>query len=466
MLVENGFARRTLLKLGSMIGAGLVLPAMAAESGTPPRRERGRTLIRHATIISMDSAIGDLVDADVLIDEERIKAVGREIDPTGAEVLDARGMIMIPGLIDGHWHLWNSLLRSSAPRPGGEAFFKTQLATSKRFTAQLTELGVRLGLVEAIHAGITTVNSWSHNLRSPEFAQAELRALKASGLRARLWYGYAQDLPAGSAMDFKDIERVQGQLRDSAYERIDLGLAIRGPERTEAAIWQDEFAFANARKLPLSMHIAVSREMQEKKAIQQLAERGVLGPSVQLVHATHADEHDLRSISGSGASVCLTPLTEMRVGYGLAPVAALHGAKIPVSLGIDTLVLSGNANPYMLMQTSLNLAIGMTGDEQRMSARDVLHWATQGAADTMGLGRVIGSITPGKRADLVLIDARQLGMFPVADPVASVVQSASPAHVDTVFADGVMLKRGGRVLGVDMARLGEAAAAGLEGLRG
>ncbi|MGE8389387.1 MAG: amidohydrolase family protein [Pseudomonas sp.] len=442
--------RRTLLQLGSLAGASLMLPAQAS---VPSPEHASRLLIRNATVITMDPALGDMNNTDVLIEHDTIRQIGKGLVASQAQVVDATDMILIPGLIDTHWHLWNSLLRNSAPVPGGPAFFVTQQATSKRFTPALTELSIRLGLAEATHAGITTVNSWAHNIRDPDFAQAELRALSSSGLRARLWYGYAQDLPATGAMDFKDIERIQSQLKDPAHRRIDLGLAIRGPERTEAPIWEAEFAFAKAHGLPVSTHIAVSRQMQEKKAIQQLAGRGLLSPSVQLVHATHADEQDLASIAQAGATVCITPLTEMRVGYGLPPVAALHRAKLPVTLGIDTLVLGGNANPFMLMQTCLNLAIGTSGDEQLMTARDALHWATQGAALAMGIGQETGSITVGKRADLALIDTRRLGIFPVNDPVACIVQSATPADVDTVIADGRIVKRGGQLIGLDTATL-------------
>lgn len=465
MLPPGTVDRRTFLKLGSVAGAALALPACAAIDQRPRNTPAsGHLLIRHATVLSMDPAIGDVHDGDVLINNGRIVRVGRQLQAEGAELLDARGMILIPGIVDAHWHLWNSLLRSSAPRPGGEPFFKSQLATSRRFTPELTALGVRLGLAEAANAGITTVNNWAHNLRTPEFAHAELQALADSGLRGRMWYGYAQDLAASAAMDFQSIERMRGLLAERGG-RIDLGLAIRGPERTEAPVWEQEFAFARQHKLPISTHIAVSPRMQEKKAVQQLARRGLLDASVQLVHATHADARDIASIARSGASVCLTPLTEMRVGYGLAPVAALHRAGVPVSLGVDTLVLGGNANPFMLMQTTLNLATGMTGDEQALTARDVLRWATQGAADTMGLGDVTGSITPGKRADLALIDARRLGLFPVSDPLASVVQSATPADVDTVIADGRVIKRGGRLLHLDVTSLAAEAADGLRALR-
>ncbi|MDR6711466.1 cytosine/adenosine deaminase-related metal-dependent hydrolase [Pseudomonas hunanensis] len=453
--------RRTLLQLGACATTSLVLPSMAATAPAPPAT---RLLIRNATVITMDPALDDMAQADVLIDQGAIREVGRHLPVNGAQVLDAGEMILIPGLVDCHWHLWNSLLRNSAPVPGGPPFFASQQAISKRFSPELNELSVRLGLAEAAHAGITTVNSWSHNLRSPEYAQAELRALAASGLRARLWYGYAQELAPTAPMDFKDIQRVQAQLQSAGNARLDLGLAIRGPERTEAPIWEEEFAFAKAHALPISTHIAVSRQMQEKKAIQQLARRGLLNPSVQLVHATHADEQDLASIAQSGATVCITPLTEMRVGYGLPPVAALQRAKLPVTLGIDTLVLGGNANPFMLMQTCLNLAIATSGEEQLMTARDALHWATQGAADAMGIGKQTGSITVGKRADLVLIDTRRLGMFPVNDPLACIVQSATPDDVDTVIADGRIIKRAGQLVGVDLPALRSQAIAGAQHL--
>lgn len=449
MPLDPNLNRRTLLKFGAIAGAGLALPRVHAAPVPETSGVSDHLLISHATVLSMEPGAAPLLDSDVRVRDGRIAAVGRALPLEGAELIDARGMILIPGLVDTHWHLWNSILRNSAPAPGGEAFFKSQLAISKRFTSELTALGVRLGVAEAINGGITTVNNWAHNLRDAAFAQAELAALFESGLRGRFWYGYPQDLDPTAAMDFADIQRVQAQLKSMEATPFDLGLAIRGPERTQLVVWEREFAFAKAHGLPVSTHISVTQAAQKNRAVQQLARKGVLGPSVQLVHATHVDTEDIATIARSGASVCLTPLTEMRVGYGLAPVDALHRAGIPLTLGIDTLVLSGNANPFMVMQTLLNLATGMSGNEQALTARDVLFWATQGGANAMGLGSQIGSITPGKRADLTLIDARRLGMMPVSDPFASVVQSATPSDVDTVIANGRLLKRSGRLLNVD-----------------
>ncbi|MFJ4145204.1 amidohydrolase family protein [Pseudomonas sp. NPDC089734] len=458
---DTGLDRRALLKAGALLGAGLAMPGCATSSNTSPAaaQKPAHLLIRHATILSMDPQLGDIRDGDVRIRDGLIVAVGKQLPIEGATVLDATGMILIPGIVDTHWHLWNSLMRNSAP-VRGEAFFKTQLALSKRLTPELSALGVRLGLAQATAAGITTVNNWAHNIRNPAFAYAELQALVQSGLRSRMWYGYPQELAATAPMDFNDIQRFQKQLEAPAYRRVDLGMAIRGPERTEANIWQQEFAFARQHALPVSTHIGVTRQAQQKKAIQQLARLGLLSPDLQLVHATHVDAADLQAIAHSGATVCLTPLTEMRIGYGLPPVMALHDARVPLSLGIDTLVLSGNANPFMVMQTTLNLATAMSENEAALTAADVLYWATQGGADSMGLGKVIGSITVGKRADLALIDGHRLGIAPITDATASVVQSATPNDVDTVIAEGRLLKQGGKLLEVDTEKLANEAIEG------
>lgn len=451
MTMIEGVSRRTMLQLAGVVTAGMAIPALGAQSSTPGASTQTPLLIRHATILSMDPAIGDITEGDVLIRDGAIAAVGKGLEANGARIIDARGMLLMPGLIDSHWHMWNSVLRNAAPTGQGKTFFKTLAPLSAKFSPQLSRTGVRLSLAEAVNSGITTVNNWAHNIRGPAFADAEVSALMESGLRARFWYGYPQDMAATAKMDFKDIQRLKAQLSGSS--RIDLGLAIRGPERTGAGVWEEEFAFAKGQDLPISTHIAVTREAQKKKAVRQLSERKLLGSNVQLVHATHVDAEDLRLIAESGASVSLTPLTEMRVGYGLAQVMALHEAKIPISLGIDTLVLSGNANPFMVMQTTLNLATAMSENELALTPRQVLHWATQGGADEMGIGSITGSVTPGKRADLILIDTRRMGLSPFTDPAASVVQAATPADVHTVIADGRVLKQNGELLGIDVAAL-------------
>lgn len=462
MVQAKDLNRRQLMKSAGLLGAGMTLGmgALGTEAAVGPataRGERPHLLFRQATILTLDPNVGTLAEGDVEVRDGRIVAVGQGLNAKGALVVEARGMILMPGLIDAHWHMWNSLVRNYAPTAQRTPYFKAMAALSGKVSAADAYLGVRLSLAEAVQAGITTVNNWAHNLRSPAHADAEWRAMVESGVRGRFWYGYPQDLAADAHMDYPDLERRLARHK-AGNGLLDYGLAVRGPERTGPAIWQQEWAFAREHGVPISTHIGVTAEAQKKKALQQLAEKGLLGPKVQLVHGTHLDDDDLATVAQSKATLCLTPITEMRVGYGLAPVMRLHRAHIPISLGIDTLTLSGNANPFMVMQTTLNLATGMSEDQMALAPLDVLHFMTQGAADEMGLGAVTGSITPGKRADLVLIDARRLGLTPLTDPAAAVVQSTSPMDVDTVLADGRVLKRGGLLIGVDTRELaGEAA---------
>ena len=395
-------------------------------------------VIRAAHLLSMDPLLGEQRDCDVLIQGARIMAVGANLVAPGARVIDGCGKIVMPGLIDAHWHMWNSLGRSAGPAQDGRAFFQVLRDIALRSTPETAQLAVRLAAAQARRAGITTINNWAHNLRDAEFADAEYGAMAACGLRGRFWYGYPQDLAADSLMDLPAIAQWQRSVSQQRESRIDLGVAVRGPERTTAAVWQAEFDAAAELTLPLSVHVAVTKAMQEKHAIRQLAERGLLRRGVQLVHATHASDDDLRRIASSGATVCLTPLTEMRVGYGLPPIAALMRAQVPISLGIDTTVLSGRADPFAVMQAALNVATAMAHDEHALTPQAVLRWATQGGADEMGWGDRVGSVTPGKLADLVLIDAHHPDMAPVSYAAAAVVQSCTPAAITHVIANGVV----------------------------
>ncbi len=445
--MRRRWLRRTLAAGAAGLGAqALSAPALAANSvssaipsaaplaGSVPARA---LVIRGAHVLSMDPTLGEQRDCDVLIHGSRIMAVGAKLVAGEATEIDGRGKILLPGLVDAHWHMWNSLGRNSGPAQDGGAFFPTIVALGARYTPEIAQLAVRLSAAQARRAGVTTLNNWSHNLRSPEFADAEYGAMVASGLRGRFWYGYPQDLAADATMDLPAVIQWQRSVSQQRESRIDLGMAVRGPERTPEAVWRKEFETARELKLPISAHVAVTRALQQQhRAIARLAELDLLRPGVQLVHATHASDEDFQRIAAAGATVCLTPITEMRVGYGFPPIPALLRAKVRLSLGIDTTVLAGSANPYAGMQAALNVAAASAHDELALRAEDVLYWATQGGADEMGWGDRIGSVTPGKQADLVLIDAGHPDLAPVTYAAAAVVQSASPAAVTHVIANG------------------------------
>jgi len=138
----------------------------------------------------MDSA-GDLPGADVHLRDGVIQQIGANLDVPEAEVIDASGKIVTPGLVDTHWHMWNTLLRGMSDGPDRSGYFATCVGIGRHFLPGDTYAGTRLAAAEAIDAGITTVHDWAHNIRGLDWAESGLRALGESGLRARFSYGYA-----------------------------------------------------------------------------------------------------------------------------------------------------------------------------------------------------------------------------------------------------------------------------------
>jgi 5-methylthioadenosine/S-adenosylhomocysteine deaminase len=440
--------------------------ASAASSDAEPAPDSGSLLIRGGTVLTMDARSGDHPRADVLIRAGNIAAVGPNLAADGVPVLDARGAIVMPGLIDTHWHMWNSLARSYAPTASGTRFFEAMKTLSAAYEPDDSYLAVRYALAEAAAGGITSVTNWAHNIRGPEHADAELRAMFESGMGGRFLYGYPQDAAATRTNDFADIARVRKQYFDGPRGLVDLGVAIRGPERTPAAVWREEMAYARRQGLPFSVHVAVTREAQKQRAIDQMHTAAFLDAATELVHVTHASDGDLRVIAAAKSNVVITPFTEMRVGYGIAPVMRMLGSGIRPTLGNDTTVLAGNADLFDVMRVVLGLANGQAEDELAVPARRVLEMATIDAARSLGLDARIGSLVPGKQADVIVLDASRLAAAPLTDALAFVAGGAQPEQVRDVLVAGRFVKRAGRLMRVDAPQLAQQADAAWHRLQG
>ncbi len=216
-------------------------------------------VIRGGHVLTMDAALGELPDADVHVVDGEIAAVGERLQRAGVAEIDARGMIIMPGLVDTHWHLWNSslraLVRGDDPVQG---YFPVTLQMGPYFSPEDSYRSVRLGLVEGLASGITTVNNWSHNTRSPEHADAELLAMHEMGVRGRFSYGWGQELPLDQMMNLEDLARVQREgMPDSTL--LSLGAAVRTPVSNPRGavpigLVSTEIAAIRAMGLPVTMH--------------------------------------------------------------------------------------------------------------------------------------------------------------------------------------------------------------------
>jgi cytosine/adenosine deaminase-related metal-dependent hydrolase len=420
-------------------------------------------VIRSGYVVTMDPALGDLPDGDVLVTGGRIAAVGPGLDAAGARELDARGMIVAPGLVETHWHLWNTLLRSmSGGRPGSgrpAGYFPVSLGLGQAFTDQDNYQGTLLACAEAINSGITTVHDWSHNVRGPAHAEAELRALAEAGLRARYSYGYSAGHPNDQPMDLGGLRALHRDW-DAAWGgtgRLSLGMACRGlggsnpATRVPPGVYQREMAEARELGLPVTVH--ASGPPAAAGQIAALAGAGLLGPDLQVVHANCATPEEISQLAEAGCAVSLSPFSELLIGYGLPQTAALLAAGIRVGLSVDTTALTGNADMFAIMKLTQGLINGTAQHEFACTARQALALGTIGGARSLGLDGVTGSLTPGKRADLILVDTAHPNLGVLTDPAGLLVAAAQPGNVDTVLADGQILKRGGTLVSLDSDRI-------------
>jgi 5-methylthioadenosine/S-adenosylhomocysteine deaminase len=449
----------------------------------------GNLLIRGGYLLTMDS-VGDLPGGDVHLRDGVIRQIGRNLDVPGAEVIEASGKIVAPGLVDTHWHMWNTLLRgmsdgwpapegtgralpggqpSAPPRGPGRGYFATCAGIGRHFLPGDTYAGTRLAAAEAIDAGITTVHDWAHNIRGLDWAEAGLRALGESGLRARFSYGYETGHANDRLMALDDLARIGAAWPSyHADDRIHLGVAWRGTGGSNPAmrvapeLYRAEIAAARELGLPVSVHACGPAAAAGQ--ILTHADEGLLGPDLQLVHLNNASATEIALAAEAGTPVSVSPWTELQIGYGQPVTGELLAAGLPVGLSVDTTMLSGNADLFAVMKVTQACANGQARHEFALTARDVLRLATIDGARTLGLDAVTGSLTVGKRADVIMVsvDAPNLGVL--TDPARLLVTAASPRDVELVVADGRILKRDGAVTALDIPQVTRSARESLAGV--
>jgi 5-methylthioadenosine/S-adenosylhomocysteine deaminase len=424
-----------------------------------------RTLIKAGWLVSMDDRIGDRGPTDILIDDDRIAAVGHDLGATADRVIDARLMIAMPGLVHAHIHVWQAGLRAIGSEWLGPDYFKHlhgNLATfygpEDNYVANL------IGGLNQIDGGVTTVLDWCHNLKSLEHAERSVDGLEESGIRAVFAHGTAKPPTRESDLPYTHVghprERVEA-LRKSRFasddRRVTLALAILGPHWS---VWDVvEHDHKLARELGLLSTSHATKRLEDcvtQRGYLELAKRGLLGPDHNIVHAQYMDDEELNACVDAGASFTATVLTEMH-GHAADPVTVRirgHGGLPSLGVDIETIV---TGEFYREMQTALmharftlmrlNEAEGKPPlKEMPVRTREALAWATIGGARALGLEEQIGSITPGKKADIVLLRATDLNLWPVHNPLYAAVEQAHSGNVDTVMIDGVIRKQAGKLL--------------------
>jgi 5-methylthioadenosine/S-adenosylhomocysteine deaminase len=421
-----------------------------------------RMLLHNGYVITVDPDIGDLTGADVLIEDDRIVAVAPGIDATDAEIVDVAGKIVIPGFVDTHRHTWEAAIRGCAPNATLDDYFVEILDTfAPRYRPEDVYAGDLAGALECVNAGITTLVDWSHINNTPEHPDAAIAALREVGIRGQYAYGSANTSlndywnNSSIAIPADDVRRVRDTYFSSDDGLLTMALATRGPGFCQDDVVRTEWRTARALGLPITVHVGMGRLAGRFGMINQLHKMDLLGADTTYIHCCYFSDEEWQLVTESGGTISVAPQIEAQMGHGWPPVmkAIEHG--LAPSLSIDV-VTTAPGDMFTQIRAAFATerarvnAMAWEADtpvpETMLTARDMLQMATINGARVAGLGDSTGSLTPGKKADVVVIDATELNVAPVIDPIAAVTLCADVSNVEMVIIDGVVRKRDGRLL--------------------
>jgi cytosine/adenosine deaminase-related metal-dependent hydrolase len=461
------FDRRAVLAATTALGAAALLPGRASAQGGAPSAAlpaRGELVVRGAHVLSMDERIGDFPAGDVHVRDGAIVAVGASVTAPGAEAIDGKGMICMPGFVDTHWHHWTTFLRPvmRADDPK-RTYFPVTFALGIHYTPDDSYRAVRIGLAEAVSAGVTTTHNWAHNVRSPAHADAEVKAMRDSGLRGRFAYGCPLGMPNDKPMDLADVARMKRDIGSDPM--LTLGICSRNVDGNtggtrgaiDAAMAKTEWSAARELGLPITLHTSGSG------AIKILNDAGLLGPDLQLVHPLNTEATDWAALARHGVHYSVSPLGEAGRAGDMQFIEMMQ-AGVKVSISIDN-VTAERCDVFACMHMLQAVNRHRTGGKLSLTTRKLVQMATIEGAEDLGMADRTGSLTPGKRADLILVRTGGTHMGQIGDPYDALVQLAQPSDVDTVVVDGRILRRKGEFTALDYGKLLADAAQSVEALK-
>ena len=423
-----------------------------------------RTLVRGGHILSMDPDIGVLARGDVLVEDGIIAAVAPSLGEIDAEIIDATGHIVAPGLIDTHRHTWQTQMRALCTDwTLTDYLFGVRFSVSPAYAPADVHLGNLLGAVDALESGVTTILDFSHCNNTPEHADAAVTGLLDAGIRAVFGYGFFESSPMAPPhftehrMRLADFARVADRYFSSASGLVTLGVAL-----TEVGV------------IPLSATAAEVAAARERSAIQvthtgcvwslangitELDAAGLIGPDQVHAHCNTLTEPEWQILARNGAKVSISVETELNMGMGRPAFAACQRHGIAPTLSCDIISLNSGDLFSQLRQglgfkrwadtEAINLA-GADPDRVSTTALEALRWSTVNAADALGLSDRIGSLTPGKQADLIIVGGPGASQHPIIDAAGTLIFHSTTSDVRTVLVAGRAVKRDGVLTGLDL----------------
>lgn len=419
-----------------------------------------RKLLRNGYVITMSKSREEIDGGDVLIEGGNIVAVGKNLDATDAEILDVTGKIVTPGLVDTHTHLWESALRNIGADWVTADYMKVVRGRlGGHYEPEDIRAGTILGAAEMIDGGVTSVLDCSHNMNSPAHADAAVEGLKASGIRAVLAYGSAnQDWDPQSAWTgvnstslSEDARRVRSEhFPADRAGLVTMALCSRGSRSTEADIhWFNDVRMALELDIPITFAAGLKNRQRERDEILALNDAGLAGPHILCYHGDRYTDEELRVLSDTGGKVTYTPEPEMRGSGSTVSTSRLRAFGLRPSLGFDVAPASSDffgAMRAIMFADGANMRFerpkyGPPATRVGITVADVLEMATTNGAYSSWYGESVGRLVPGTKADITVFDRESMTWMPNHYPLASVVRNGHASYVEHVLIAGEYVKK-------------------------
>ncbi|MGW4214758.1 amidohydrolase family protein [Lentzea sp. NPDC004789] len=413
-----------------------------------------RVLLRGAQVITMAAHRPDAELVDVLVEGDRIAALGEGLDETGAEVVDVTGRIVMPGLVNAHLHTWQTaLLGVGANWTLADYLGRVHGAVARHYRPEDMRIGTLAGALSQLDRGTTTLGDWCHNTPTSEHTDAAVEGLRASGIRGVFLHGTPYSA-ADLAHPVSEVDRLLDG-RAGTHALLTFGMAVRGPQLSTPDVAVTDFRAAAERGIVVSTHQSGGTPGPGWEAVR---DAGLLSAGTNVVHGAGLTDEWIRTLVDAGASVTCTPENELGQGHGSPVTGELLRLGAAPSLGTDT---DAVAPGDVLSAARIALAHqrGRDHDHHRretgafsltatITARQALAWATVEGARALGLDGHVGRLEAGLQADLLVIDSAPR-LVPTHDPIAVALYS-TPGDVEAVMVAGQWRKRDRTLVGVDL----------------
>jgi 5-methylthioadenosine/S-adenosylhomocysteine deaminase len=426
------------------------MPAVYAQ--TAPRQVA--LIITNGTVVTMDGAGRVLTPGAVAVDGSDIVAIDTpeaiRKQFRAAETIEAWGSVIMPGLVNTHTHAPMVMYRGLADDLALMEWLQKYIfpAEAKTLSPEFVRAGTRLAALEMIRSGTTTYADMYY------FEEEIARVTKAAGLRGVLGQTIIKFPVPDARTPEEGLSRTERFIREFvADDLIVPAVAPHAMYTLEAETLKGARELANRHHVPVILHLAetqdevkIAAEQHKATPVGYLESLGFFGPRTLAAHTVHLTSRDIDILKQRGVGVSHNPESNMKLASGTAPVPALRRAGVPVGLGTDGAASNNDLDMFEAMRQAALLHKLQSGDPRTLPAADVLAMATREGAAALGMEKIIGSLEPGKRADLIVVSMSAARQTPMYDPLSHLVYTTRGDDVRTTIVNGKILMREGKVL--------------------